>query len=582
VGDSGAHWHHTGKGYAMTNPLMKPILLAVDDHSQDLEAIQEELLKRYGADYGVLAERSAASALQRLEELRAASAEVAILLAAFEMSAMSGIAYLEQAHRLHPYARRVLLLTHSVRWGDRSASMPIVTAISLGQIDRYTTKPGVSPDEPFHRLITELLQEWQRPGQGQREMVTIVGRRLGDRSYELRDLFERNGHPFTFIEQDSDEGRALLQQVGYPDGPFPVVILRDGQALTNPSREEIVGGFLGAHDTIEGGSYDLTIVGAGPAGLSAAVYGASEGLRTLLVEREAIGGQAGTSSLIRNYLGFPQGISGADLTNRAFDQAWLFGAQTSIMRAATDLRTEGLDRVLTLSDGREIVSRAVVLAMGASYQRLGVDSLEALVGSGVFYGAAITEAQAMSGQQVFVAGGGNSAGQAAIYLAKYAKHVTMLVRGDALAASMSDYLVKEIAAKDNIEVRLHAKIVDGRGEQRLEALVIQDSASGETLSVPADALFVLIGAQPHTEWLPASIRRDQQGFILTGPDLAAVVDPSGEAQAQRPPYLLETSMPGVFAVADVRHGSVKRVASAVGEGAIAIQMVHQYLSQTGR
>ena len=518
--------------------MTKPILLAVDEHSHDLETIQQELLKRYGADYDVLADHSAASALQRLEELRAAGVEVAILLATLEIGAMSGIAYLEQAHVLHPHAKRVLLLTHSVRWGDRTASQPIVTAIALGQIDRYTTKPGASPDEQFHRLITELLQEWQRPGQGQREMVTIVGERLGERSYELRDLFERNGHPFTFIEKDSDEGRTLLQDVGRPDGPYPVVILRDGQALTDPSREEIVVGFLGAHDSIEGGPYDLTIVGAGPAGLSAAVYGASEGLRTLLVEREAIGGQAGTSSLIRNYLGFPQGISGADLTNRAFDQAWLFGAQTSIMRAATDLQMNGLDRVLTLSDGRGIVSRAVVLAMGASYQRLGVASLEALVGSGVFYGAAVTEAQAMSGQQVFVAGGGNSAGQAAIYLAKYAKHVTMLVRGDALAASMSDYLVKEIAATDNIEVRLHTKIVDGRGDQRLEGLVIQDSASGETLTVPAQALFVLIGAQPHTEWLPASIRRDQQGFILTGQDLTAVGDLAEERRLNGLPTCL--------------------------------------------
>jgi thioredoxin reductase (NADPH) len=562
--------------------MTKPMLQAVDDHGEDLETIQRELAKRYGADYDVLAERSAASALQRLEELRAMGAPVAILLAPLEMTAMTGISYLERAHRLHPHAKRVLLLAHSVRWGDRSTSQPIVTAIALGQIDRYTTKPGASPDEQFHRLITELLQEWQQPGQGRRELVTIVGARAGNRSYELRDLFERNGHPFTFIEKDSDEGRALLQQVGRPEGPYPVVILRDGQALTNPSRDEIVVGFLGAHDSFEGGPYDLTIVGAGPAGLSAAVYGASEGLRTLLVEREAIGGQAGTSSLIRNYLGFPQGISGAELTNRAFDQAWLFGAQTSIMRAATDLGMKGLDRVLTLSDGREIVSRAVVLAMGASYQRLGVASLEALVGSGVFYGAAVTEAPAMSGQQVFVAGGGNSAGQAAIYLAKYADRVTMLVRGDALAASMSGYLVNEIAATDNIEVRLHTKIVDGRGDQRLEGLVIQDSASGETLTVPAQALFVLIGAQPHTEWLPASIRRDQQGFILTGQDLAAAGDLSEGAPPQRPPSLLETSMPGVFAVADVRHGSVKRVASAVGEGAIAIQMVHQYLSQGSR
>lgn len=566
----------------MTNSGLKPILMAVDDHIQDLETVQRELLKRYGADYDVLANHSAASALRQLAEMRAAGAPVAILLAAREMDAMSGIAYLEQARQLYPHAKRVLLLPHSIRWGDRSTSLPIVTAISLGQIDRYTTKPVASPDEQFHRLITELLWDWQRPGQGQREMVTIVGERLSERSYELRDLFERNGHPFTFIEKDSDEGRALLQHIGHPDGPYPVVILRDGEALTNPSRDEIVVGFLGAHDSIEGGPYDLTIVGAGPSGLSAAVYGASEGLRTLIVEREAIGGQAGASSLIRNYLGFPQGISGAELTNRAFDQAWLFGAQTCIMREATGLRMEGHDRVLVLSDGREIISRAVVLATGASYQRLGVASLEALVGVGVYYGGAVTEAAAMSGQQVFVAGGGNSAGQAAIYLARYAERVTMLVRGDALAASMSDYLVKEIAGTDNIVVRTRARIVDGRGRQRLESLVIQDSASGETLHVPAYALFVLIGAQPHTAWLPASIRRDQQGFILTGHDLTAVGDSGGEAPPQRPPYLLETSMPGVFAVADVRHGSVKRVASAVGEGGIAIQMVHQYLSQDSR
>ena len=566
----------------MTNSGLKPILMAVDDHIQDLETVQRELLKRYGADYDVLANHSAASALRQLAEMRAAGAPVAILLAAREMDAMSGIAYLEQARQLYPHAKRVLLLPHSIRWGDRSTSLPIVTAISLGQIDRYTTKPVASPDEQFHRLITELLWDWQRPGQGQREMVTIVGERLSERSYELRDLFERNGHPFTFIEKDSDEGRALLQHIGHLDGPYPVVILRDGEALTNPSRDEIVVGFLGAHDSIEGGPYDLTIVGAGPSGLSAAVYGASEGLRTLIVEREAIGGQAGASSLIRNYLGFPQGISGAELTNRAFDQAWLFGAQTCIMREATGLRMEGHDRVLVLSDGREIISRAVVLATGASYQRLGVASLEALVGVGVYYGGAVTEAAAMSGQQVFVAGGGNSAGQAAIYLARYAERVTMLVRGDALAASMSDYLVKEIAGTDNIVVRTRARIVDGRGRQRLESLVIQDSASGETLHVPAYALFVLIGAQPHTAWLPASIRRDQQGFILTGHDLTAVGDSGGEAPPQRPPYLLETSMPGVFAVADVRHGSVKRVASAVGEGGIAIQMVHQYLSQDSR
>jgi thioredoxin reductase (NADPH) len=309
--------------------------------------------------------------------------------------------------------------------------------------------------------------------------------------------------------------------------------------------------------------------------LSAAVYGASEGLRTLVVERETIGGQAGTSSLIRNYLGFPFGISGAELTNRALDQAWAFGAETSVLRQATDLRRDGSNYILVFADGTQIISRTVVLAMGASYQRLDIPNLEALVGVGVFYGGGVTEAQAMEGQHVFVAGAGNSAGQAAVHLAKYADRVTMLVRGGNLASSMSDYLVQEIKTTDKIEVWLRTTIVDGQGAQRLEGLVLKDMVSGDTRTVPATALFVLIGAQPRTEWLPASILRDKRGFILTGPDLQS----NEELSPPKPRLLLETSLPGVFAAGDVRHGSVKRVAAAVGEGGMAIQAVHHYLAQ---
>ena len=559
----------------------KPILIAVDDQIQDIEIVQHELLKRYAADYEVICESSAAAALQRLEALRKSSAQVAILLAALQMDAMTGIEYLEQAHELHPHAKRLLLIP----WANRSASKPILKAISLGQIDRYTPQPrhtqGEPVDEQFHRLVTGLLQEWQRQQQTPREVVTVVGERWVARSYELRDLLERSGLPFRFLEADSAAGQALLQRVEQPQGPFPVLIRFDGLVLTAPSNEAAAAA-LGAREVSLDGIFDLVVVGAGPAGLSAAVYGASEGLRTLVVERDTIGGQAGTSSLIRNYLGFPFGISGAELTNRALDQAWSFGAETSVLRPVTDLRMAGSNRVLVLADGTEIVSRTIVLAMGASYQRLGIANLEALVGAGVFYGGGITEAQAMSGQHVFVAGAGNSAGQAAVHLAKYAARVTIVARGGSLAASMSDYLLQEIAAQDNIDVRLHTKIIDGYGSRRLEGLVLQDSAGGETETIPATALFVLIGAQPRTEWLPASILRDQRGFILTGPDLNAAVDTSERAGLQRPPLLLETSMSGVFAAGDVRHGSVKRVASAVGEGGIAIQLVHQYFAQANQ
>ncbi len=553
--------------------MAKPILMAVDTHSQDLELIQRELLKRYADDYDVICEQSAEASLERLARLPA-EARVVILLAASELGSMTGVTYFARAHEFYPHALRVLLIP----LGNRSGLRPVLKAISVGQFDRYAIKPTRVPDEEFHALIAELLRDWQRRQQEGHEIVTIAGDRWNPRTAELRDLLARAGLPYKFHQADSDEGRALLQRIGRLAGPFPVLIRFDGQVLAAPSNEQVALA-LGVRHSFEKGTFDLAIVGAGPAGLSAAVYGASEGLRTILVEREVIGGQAGTSSLIRNYLGFPLGISGADLTNRALDQAWSFGAETSVLREAIDLRVEGRDRILAFSNGTEIVSRTIVLATGARYQRLGIPSLEALVGAGVFYGGGITEAQAMKGQHVFVAGAGNSAGQAAVNLAKYAQQVTMLARGGSLAAGMSDYLVKEIAAKANIEVRLHTKIIDGHGVHRLESLVLQDSSSGEIQTISATALFVLIGAQPHTEWLPAGILRDPRGFLLTGPDLIRAGDTSQATSLQRPPLLLETSMPGVFAAGDVRHGSVKRVASAVGEGGMVIQSVHQYLAQ---
>lgn len=556
-------------------PMNKPILMAVDDQTDELRKVRSELDKRYGADYEVICEPSPRLALRRLRTLKAAGTPVAILLADLWMREMSGIEFLNEAHHLYPTAKRALL----INWNDRRAGEPLLQAMTQGLIDCYATKPVNVPDEQFHRLMTELLDDWTRQHQPGVEFVQIVGERWSAQSHELRDLLNRYGIPFGFYETDSPAGQSLLRKMGKPDGPFPVIILFDGRVMTDPSNQELADAFQGP-ESFSGGMFDLTIIGAGPAGLSAAVYGASEGLRTLVVEREAIGGQAGTSSLIRNYLGFPIGISGTELANRAYRQAWLFGAQFYLLRHAAGLFSNGRKHVVVLSDGIEIVSRAVILAMGASYRHLGIPGLESLTGAGVFYGGMVTEAQAMKNKQVFIAGAGNSAGQAAVHLSNYAQHVTILARGSSLSASMSDYLVKEIEACENVDVRLHTQIIDGQGKRSLEHLVLHDNASDETETVQADALFVLIGAQPHTDWLPPGIIRNKQGFILTGHDLIKDGQIPEGWPLVRPPLLLETSVPGVFAVGDVRHRSVKRVASAVGEGGIVIQLVHEYLDTT--
>jgi thioredoxin reductase (NADPH) len=404
-----------------------------------------------------------------------------------------------------------------------------------------------------------------------------VGERWSRKSHETRTLLERYGVPYSFYLAGSEEGRALLEEVGKSAERLPIVVMRDGRALVDPANREVADAFVGADASSDRQSFDVVVIGGGPAGLAAGVYGASEGLSTVIVEREAIGGQAGASSLIRNYLGFARGISGQRLTYQAFQQATLFGANFRLMRSATGLRHAREELRVTLSDGKEVAARTVIVATGASYRRLGVPELEAMNGAGVFYGAATTEARALEGQEVYVAGGANSAGQAALYLSKYVSRVTLLVRGGSLEASMSDYLIKEIEATENIEVRLNTSVVGGGGQGRLERLVLAGSVSDWTEAVPAGALFVLIGAEPHTEWLPEDIERDEKGFIVTGQDLLQDGEPPEQWPLERLPLLLETSMPGVFAVGDVRHRSVKRVASAVGEGSIAIQLIHEYL-----
>ncbi len=557
----------------------KPVLLVVDDDATALANIEFELRDRYGSGYRVVCEGSAEAGMSALEEFRTAHEDVAVVLADQWMPEMTGTEFLTRAHQLHPTAKRALLFAR----GDRTTREPILQAVALGQIDYYVPKPERSPDEEFHRGITEFLDEWARYHRPASVAVRIVGEARSPRSYQLRDIFSRSVVPHAFYSADSEEGRELLARVNEPSARLPVVILFDRLVLVDPSDTEIADGFemispFGVNTLPDVRNFDLIVIGAGPAGLAAAVYGASEGLSTLVLERETFGGQAGTSSRIRNYLGFSRGISGSELALQAYQQAWLFGATFRLAHEATGLRRDEREElVVTLSDGTEVAGRAVIIATGVSYRRLGIPNLEALNGVGVFYGSAVTEAQVVKGREVYVVGGGNSAGQAATYLSNYASRVTLLVRGDSLAASMSDYLIRELEAAGNIDIRYNIQVIDGGGEGRLERLVLKDSLSGLTETVPAAALFVLIGARPHTDWLPQEIERDEWGFILTGQDLLHDGRSPQGWHLEHPPLLLETSMPGVFAIGDVRHRSIKRVASAVGEGSVAIKLVHEYL-----
>ena len=429
-------------------------------------------------------------------------------------------------------------------------------------------KPQRSPDELFHRTVAEFLFEWARAEssvQGEIELVAEPGAR---RTHELHDLLSRNGVPYACYTPDSAAGRALLAEAGREDASVPVARVRDGRVLVDPSNVELAAAFGVGTELGEEREFDVVVLGAGPAGLAAGVYASSEGMRALVIEREAIGGQAGSSSLIRNYLGFSRGVSGTELAQRAYQQAWVFGTSFLLMREATELIPGEHRYTLRVSGGQEVTARAVVLACGVSYRRLGIPALAELEGSGVFYGASAAEAKALAGGHAFVVGGGNSAGQAAMHLARYAARVTIVVRGPSLAGSMSSYLRDVIDAADNIEVMLATEVVDGAGEGRLESLTLRDRESGETSTVPADALFVMIGARPGTEWLPPGVERDEWGYLCTGRDV------SGEGDE---PQMHETSLPGVFAVGDVRHGAVKRVASAVGEGSVVIQQVHRHL-----
>ena len=557
----------------------EPVLLAVDDDPNTLGKIEHELRQRYGSYYRVACEGSAEAGMRTLQDLRAADKDVAVVLADQWMPGMTGVEFLTHTRPLYPGAKRALLFER----GNRTTREPILQAMALGQIDYYVPKPEQPPDEEFHRCIAQFLEEWARDYRPASVAVRIVGEPWSARSHELRDVLSRSGIPHAFSSADSKEGRELLARVDKTLARLPIVIVFDRLVLVDPDNAEIVDAFelispFGLNTLSDVRDFDLVIIGAGPAGLAAAVYGSSEGLRTVVIERETFGGQAGTSSLIRNYLGFSRGISGSELAWQAYQQAWLFGASFRLARHTIALHHGPEQLVVSLSDGTEVAGRAVIIATGASYRRLGVPSLEALQGAGVFYGAAVAQAQGMKGQEVYVVGGGNSAGQAARHLSKHARRVTLLVLGESLTAHMSRYLIEEIEATENIQVRLNTQVIDGGGQGRLEHLILKDRGSGLTETLPAAALFVLIGARPHTGWLPEEVMRDERGYIITGSDLLRDGSPPEGWPLKRQPTLLETSVPGVFAAGDVRCGSVKRVASAVGEGSIVIQMVHKYLN----
>ncbi len=549
-----------------------PVLLAVDDDAKARNAVESELRERYSRDYTILCEPSCAAALVTLERLRDDDAPVALVLAGQWLSGMTGSELLGRVHQLHPHAKRGLLIEWG-GWGDRPTGEAIHDAMAHGRIDYYVLRPSGRPDEVFHQAVSGFLLEWSHSQKIAPHTIHVVGQSWSGRAYEIRDALERCAIPHAFCLADSVQGREVLAGV---DGnfEFPLMVLPTGTVLSNPSDAEIAGA-SGAGVNPGGRDYEVVIVGSGPAGLSAAVYGASEGFSTLVVDEAGIGGQATLSSLIRNYLGFPRGVSGARLSEQAYEQAWVLGADFAFMERVVGLDRENGRIRLTLSEHGSVSAGAVILATGATYRRIGVPELEELNGAGVFYGGPASEAHGLKGLEVCVVGGANSAGQAALHLARFARRVTLIVRSGSLAAGMSHYLARQIEATPNVDVRLRTEVVGGDGADGwLRHLVLRD-ADGSEETVDAEGLFLMIGARPGTDWLSAEIARDSRGFILTGADLG---DDSGWP-LERSPFLLETSMPGVFAAGDVRHGAVKRVASAVGEGSIAIQLVHQLVAE---
>jgi thioredoxin reductase (NADPH) len=547
----------------------KPVLLTVDDDPGVSRAVARDLRRRYGQDYRIVRAESGPQALEALAEIKLRGDLVAVLLADYRMPQMSGLEFLEQAMDLFPNARRALLTAYA----DTDAA---IQAINVVDLDHYLLKPWEPPEEKLYPVVDELIELWRTTGDKPVTATQVVGHRWSARSHEVRDFLARNSVSYRWLPADEPEGRRLLQAAGLDEASVPLVVTPEGDYLVDPGVEELAAK-VGLSTSPATDFYDTVIVGGGPAGLGAAVYAASEGLRTVMVEREATGGQAGQSSRIENYLGFPDGVSGVQLTDRARRQAAKFGAEILTAADVTGLEVRGSSRVVRFADGGQVAAHTVVLATGVSYHTLEVPGAGRLTGRGIFYGSAATEAPACADEDVYVVGGANSAGQAAVFLSRHARRVTLLVRADGLERSMSHYLVRQIRDTANITVRLNTVVVEAAGGEHLERLRLCDTAAGTTEEVPAAYLFVFIGAAPCTGWLDGQIQRDPRGFVVTGPDLLVGGRRPRGWPLDRDPYYLEASVPGVFAAGDARANSVKRVASAVGEGAMAIQLVHRYL-----
>jgi thioredoxin reductase (NADPH) len=544
--------------------------MTVDDDAEVLRAVERDLRRQYGERFRVMRADSGGAALEALKQLKLRSDAVALYLVDQRMPQMTGVEFLEQALTLYPEAKRVLLTAYS----DTDAA---IQAINSVKIDYYLVKPWDPPEERLYPVLDDLLDDWRASHRPPFDGIRAIGLRWSPQSHAIRDFLGRHQVPYQWLDLEVDaEARRLVEQLGSETPRLPLVLFPDGSRLEEPSPFQLAEK-IGMRTRAEKPFYDLTVIGGGPAGLAAAVYAASEGLRTVLIEREAPGGQAGTSSRIENYLGFPAGLSGADLTRRAVDQARRFGVEILTPQEVRKVRVEDPYRVVTLCDGSELSCHAMLLATGVAYRKLDVPGCDRLAGAGVYYGAAMTEAIACKDEEVYIVGGANSAGQAAMHFSRYARRVVMLVRGDSLKKSMSQYLIDQIEQTRNIEVWPHTQVLAVDGETHLECLTIRNGSTGEKTTLPAASLFIFIGAAPRTECLEGVVERDERGFILAGRDLM----PDGQRPRgwglDRDPYLLETSVPGIFVAGDVRHGSVKRVASGVGEGSIAVQFIHEYL-----
>jgi thioredoxin reductase (NADPH) len=550
--------------------MAQPIMLTVDDDPGVSRAIARDLRQHYSEDYRIRRAQSGQEALDTLSELKLRGDRVGLLLADHRMPKMNGVEFLERARALYPEARRILLTAYA----DTEAA---IGAINRADVHYYLLKPWDPPEERLYPVIDDLLEDWLADDRPPFEGAKVVGHRWSARSHDVKDFLARNQVPFRWKELDRDaEADRLLAAKGMSPDDLPLVVTPDGQALRSPSTADLASA-LGLSRTPNLPFYDLIVVGGGPAGLGAAVYGGSEGLRTVLVEREAVGGQAGQSSRIENYLGFPAGISGADLARRAATQAQRFQVETLLVSEVESLEICGSARVVRMRDGAELSAHSVLLTTGVAYRRIGIPEVERFSGRGVYYGAAMTEAMSCEGDDVYIVGGANSAGQAAVYFSRKARSVTLLCRGTSLERSMSHYLIEQIRDRPNIEVKMQHEIVWADGDEHLEQLRLIDRATGIEEKVDTTWLFVLIGAAPGTEWLGDTVRRDERGFILAGPDLVVDGKLPPDWPLERQPYFLETSVPGVFVAGDVRSQSVKRVASAVGEGAMAVSLIHRYL-----